>query len=194
MVQELIPGDGTAQLSVAAFCRGGRFLVAMTARRRRQYPVDFGLSSCFVEAVHLPELVGPAEALIELMGLSGMVEIEFKRDPRDGLPKLLDVNCRAWGWHSLCQSCGVDFPYIAFREAIGEPLPECRVRYGHRWRRLVTDLPAAYTEMRRGVLSPLAYLRSFIGPTSRSVLDASDPLPAIGDTAVAAWRLVRGDF
>src|SRR5439155_1414069 len=113
MVQELVPGGGSEQGSVAAFCREGRTLVAMTARRSRQYPVDFGLSSCFVEAVELPELLGPARRLLELMGLSGMVEVEFKRDRRDGRDKLLDVNPRAWGWHALCQQCGVDFPLLA---------------------------------------------------------------------------------
>jgi len=192
MVQELVPGGGGGQLSVAAFCREGRMLVAMTARRSRQYPVDFGLSSCFVEAVELPELLAPARRLLELMGLSGMVEVEFKRDPRDGRDKVLDVNPRAWGWHALCQLCGVDFPMLAYRDALGEALPECRVRYGPRWRRLVTDLPAAVAEVRSGATSPLAYARSFAGPTSRSVLDARDPLPALGDTAVAAWRLATG--
>ncbi len=195
MLQELIPGGGATQVSVAAFCRDGQVLVAMTARRRRQYPIDFGLSSCFVEAVDIPELLEPAQRLIALMGLSGMVEVEFKRDFRDGQYKLLDVNPRAWGWHSLCAPCGVDFPYLAYREALGEPLPDCTVSYrGHRWRRLLTDLPAALAEVRRGDVSPLAYLKSFAGPTVGSVLDVRDPMPAAGDTLVAALRLVRGDL
>jgi predicted ATP-grasp superfamily ATP-dependent carboligase len=192
MVQELIPGGGDAQLAVAAYCREGRVLVAMTARRRRQYPVDFGLSSSFVEAVELPELLGPARRVLDLMGLSGMVEVEFKRDARDGRDKLLDVNPRAWGWHALCQACGVDFPFLAYRDALGESLPLWRVRYGPRWRRLLTDLPAAVVEMRRGESTALGYLRSFAGTTERSVLDARDPLPALGDAAVAAWRVARG--
>jgi len=189
MVQELIPGDGTAQFSVGAFCRDGRCLAAMTVRRRRQFPVDFGLGSSFVESVEVPELIPPALALIERAGLSGMVEVEFKHDLREGRFKVLDVNPRAWGWHGLCQDCGLDLPYLQYLEATGAPLPECRLRYGHRWRRLLTDLPAALVEMRNGTLSPLAYARSFLGPTSRSVLDLHDPLPALGDVAVAVGRL-----
>jgi D-aspartate ligase len=190
LVQEFIPGDGAWQFSVGAFCRDGDCLVALTARRRRQHPVDFGLSSSFVESVEVPELVPLARTLIGRMRLSGMVEVEFKRDPRDGQFKLLDVNPRTWGWHGLCQDCGVDLPYLQYLEACGEPLPACQVRYGPRWRRLLTDLPAALVEMRRGMLSPLAYARSFLGPTSRSVLDLHDPLPAVGDVAVAMGRLV----
>ncbi|HLH71261.1 MAG TPA: ATP-grasp domain-containing protein [Candidatus Dormibacteraeota bacterium] len=190
LVQELIPGDGAWQFSVGAFCRDGECLVTLTARRRRQFPVDFGLGSSFVESMEVPELVPLAQRLIRRMRLSGMVEVEFKRDPRDGQFKVLDVNPRAWGWHGLCQDCGVDLPYLQYREACGEPLPACKVRYGPRWRRLLTDLPAAFVEVRRGGLSPLAYARSFLGPTSRSVLDLRDPLPAVGDVAVAIGRLV----
>src|SRR5262245_20787447 len=87
VVQELIAG--AERYSVAAFCRQGETLAAMTARRSRRYPVDLGLDSCFVEAVEVPELLALAEALIEQMGLSGMAEIEFERDPGDGRYKLL---------------------------------------------------------------------------------------------------------
>src|SRR5207253_4932714 len=92
LVQELIPGSGEEQYSVAAFCLEGEVLVSMTARRRRQYPFDFGLSSSFVEAVSVPELIPLAERLLGATQVSGMVEVEFKRDPRSGEPKLLDVN------------------------------------------------------------------------------------------------------
>lgn len=189
MVQELVPGGGGAQYSVAALCRRGAVLVAMTARRSRQYPVDFGLSSCFVEAVEVPELLPLAAALIERMQLSGMVEVEFKRDVRDDRYKLLDVNVRAWGWLGLCGACGIDFPYLQFCETLERPLPPCLPAYGRAWRRLVTDLPAALTEMGRRQLSPLDYARSFLNQTVGSVLDLRDPLPAAGDLAMAAWRL-----
>jgi D-aspartate ligase len=190
MVQELVPGGGSSQFSVAAFCRDGEVLASMTARRSRQYPVDFGLGSSFVEAVEVPELQPLAAALIERLGLSGMVEVEFKRDGRDGRHKLLDVNVRAWGWHGLCKDCGVDFPYLQYCETLGLPLPTTHVVYGHRWRRLLTDLPAALIEMRGGTLSPIAYACSFRGPTARSVLDLRDPMPAVGDLWVAAWRVI----
>jgi predicted ATP-grasp superfamily ATP-dependent carboligase len=190
MVQELVPGGGSSQFSVGAFCREGEVLVSMTARRSRQYPVDFGLGSCFVEAVEVPELQPLAAALIARLGLSGMVEVEFKRDRRDGRYKLLDVNVRAWGWHGLCNDCGADFPYLQYCETLGLPLPASQVVYGYRWRRLLTDLPAALTEMRRGTLSPIAYVRSFWGPTTRSVLDLRDPMPAAGDLWVAALRAI----
>ena len=77
MIQEIIPGAGTSQVSVATFCVDGHISQAMTARRRRQYPIDYGLGSSFVESVHLPELIEPAERVLGYMRASGMVEIDF---------------------------------------------------------------------------------------------------------------------
>lgn len=189
MVQEIIPGDGKTQFSVAAFCRDGRILVAMTARRTRQYPIDFGLSSTFVEAIEVPELHGLAKSVIGRLRLSGMVEVEVKWDRRDGRYKLLDVNVRPWGWHTLCTASGIDFPYLLYCDALGRPLPNAMARYGLRWRRLITDLPAAAQEIRAGIITPWGYARSLIGPTVGSVSDLRDPLPVLGDIAVALARL-----
>ena len=54
MIQELIPGGGETQFSYGAICENGRVLASVVARRTRQYPVDFGRSSSFVETVDAP--------------------------------------------------------------------------------------------------------------------------------------------
>jgi predicted ATP-grasp superfamily ATP-dependent carboligase len=191
MVQEMIPGNGTTQFSVAAFCTEGSITAAMTARRTRQYPADFGLSSSFVEALDVPELMEPTQRLIRRLRLSGMVEVEFKFDHRDGRYKLLDVNIRPWAWHALCIACGLDFPYLQYCEAVGEPAPAMVVHYGYRWRRFLTDVPAIMQAIRSGMSTPAACVRSLRGPTVSSVFDRQDPIPAIGDLAVALARLMQ---
>jgi predicted ATP-grasp superfamily ATP-dependent carboligase len=183
LVQEMIPGDGCTQYSVGAFCKEGRLLLAMTARRTRQYPIDYGLNSCFVEALEMPQLFEPTSKLLRYMRLSGMVEIEFKYDRRNGQYRLLDINARPWGWHSLCRSCGLDFPYIQYCDAQGQPPCHVVPRYGQHWVRLLTDIPAGIQEMRAGVTTPGAYLRSLLNSTTFSVFDWRDPLPALGDIA-----------
>src|SRR6185295_5416902 len=106
MVQELIPGGGESQFSYAALCREGRPLASLTARRTRQYPPDFGRASTYVETVDCPAVVGPSVRLLSELRWTGLVEVEFKRDSRDGRFKLLDVNPRVWGWHTLCGRAG----------------------------------------------------------------------------------------
>jgi predicted ATP-grasp superfamily ATP-dependent carboligase len=191
MVQETIPGDGGHQYSVGAFCKDGQMVSALTARRTRQYPLDYGLASTFVEAIEFPELLEPARRLVARLGLSGLVEVEFKRDARDGTDKLLDINLRPWGWHTLCIACGLDFPYMQYADAIGERVEPVMPRYGRRWRRLVTDVPAAWQEIREGITTPARYLRSLPGATVASVMDLADPLPAVADLAVTLRRAVR---
>jgi len=189
MVQERVPGGH--QYSVAVFAEEGRVVSAMTARRTRQYPVDYGLSSTFVEAVDVPGLIEPAQRILDRLGISGMVEVEFIRDPRDGRPKLLDVNPRPWGWHTLCIECGLDFARMQYDRALGYLATRREPRYGPRWIRLLTDIPAGLQGIHAGLFSPGAYLRSLVGgETVGSVFDLTDPIPAAGDLAVAIMRVM----
>ena len=196
MVQELIPGGGAEQLSYAAICEEGRTIASLTARRTRQYPMDFGRASTYVETADLPDVEAPARALLEEIGYTGLVEVEFKRDPRDGRCKLLDVNPRVWGWHTLCARAGIDFTYLAWRLARGESVPSSTARTGVRWSRLSTDLPTVVTEIRHGRLSVREYLRSLRGPRERAIFARDDPLPGLLElpllASVLARRLVRG--
>jgi D-aspartate ligase len=192
MVQEVIPGNGHNQFAVGAFCADGRLLGAMTARRTRQFPFDYGWASSFVEALEVPGLVEIARALCGRLRLSGMVEVEFKLDRRDDLYKLLDINVRPWGWHALCIACGLDFPYAQYQQALQETIELSAPRYGFRWRRLITDIPAGLQEIRRGRTTPRAYLRSLRGPIVPSVFDWRDPLPALGDIVAGVKSALLG--
>ncbi len=193
MVQEIIPGDGTAQYSLAAFCKDGHILASMTARRTRQYPIDYGLGSSFVEAMPVPGLLEPGQKLLSRMRASGMVEIEFKYDRDDHQYKLLDVNLRPWGWHSLCIACGLDFPYLQFSDALGLAceIPCGAASYDYHWVRLLTDILAGWQEVQRGITTPGRYLRSLAGKTVFAVFDWRDPLPSVGDILIAFSRLLR---
>jgi D-aspartate ligase len=190
MVQEVVPPAG--QYSVGAFCIDGCVSSAMTARRTRQFPIDYGLSSSFVEAVEVPGLIPAATKLLSRLGISGMVEVEFIGDSRDGEYKLLDVNPRPWGWHTLCIASGLDFPLMAYELALGRSPAAAMPSYGRRWIRLVTDAPAGVQSIRAGKLTPGAYLRSLWGRNVFSVVDLRDPLPAAGDIAVVMGRVLRG--
>ena len=162
----------------------------MTARRTRQYPIDYGLGSSFVEALEVPALFHPAAQLLQQMSLSGMVEVEFKYDARDNRYKLLDVNARPWGWHTLAMACGLNFPLMQYCALSDLPLPLAAPRYGSRWIRLLTDIPAGLQEIQAGITTPGAYLRSLPGKTVFSVLDWRDPLPIFGDFASAVIRRI----
>jgi len=191
LVQELVPGSGEDQFSYAALCDRGHPLAWVIARRLRQYPVDFGRASSFVETVDQPEIEEPARRLLARLGYTGLIEVEFKRDPRDGRYKLLDLNPRVWGWHALARRAGVDFPYLQWCVVHGEPVSNVRAKPDVRWIRLATDLPAAAIAMRSGQLTPRAYLQSFRAPLELAMFSIDDPLPALLEIPLAFWAGLR---
>jgi len=179
MVQELIPGGGETQFSYAGLLLDGHPLASVVARRARQYPMDFGRFSTFVELVDEPGVESTARRLLTAIRYTGLIEVEFKRDPRDGCYKLLDMNPRVWGWHTLGQRVGVDFPYLLWRLIQEQPVPETRGHRPARWVWLLPDLVTAAREVKRGSLSPYAYLRSLRPPLEFPFLALDDLLPAL---------------
>jgi predicted ATP-grasp superfamily ATP-dependent carboligase len=194
MVQELIPGDGRDQVAYCAFFKDGRAIGRMTARRRRQHPPEFGRASTYVETIDLPEIVEPAERLLRAIGYYGLVEVEFKRDARDGGYRLLDVNARTWGYHTLGQSAGVDFPAMLMADQLGEPVSERAAVPGVRWIRLVTDLPTAAVEIAAGRLSVRDYVRSLLQSDAEAVLSRDDPLPGLAEIALVPYLAIKRGF
>ena len=191
MVQEVIPGWGEAQFSYAALCKDGRPIASVVARRTRQFPMDFGRFSTYVETVDEQQVVEPAVRLLSATALTGIVEVEFKRDSRDGQYKVLDVNPRVWGWHTLGQRAGVDFPHLLWLLVRGEPLPEVHGRTGERWMRFSADLPVAIYEILKGRLSVWEYLRSLRIPLESAIFAWDDPLPGLLEVPSLASLLTR---
>jgi D-aspartate ligase len=109
MVQELIPGNGRHQFAYCSFYKGGQSIGSMTVRRARQHPPEFGRASTFVETVELPILGAYSERFLRAINYYGLAELEYKLDSRDGQYKLLDVNGRTWGYHTLGMAAGVDY-------------------------------------------------------------------------------------
>jgi D-aspartate ligase len=191
MVQELIPGDGTNQFSYGVLALDGEPHGVVVACRRRQYPNEFGRSSSYVETIEQPEVEDAGRRLLAALRYTGLMEIEFKRDPRDGRPKVLDLNPRIWWWNSLSWRAGVDFPHLFWRLSRGESIPQLKTEPGVRWIKMVTDLPAAFEQLRRGRLSPGTYLRSFRRPLEFAVFTRDDPMPALAEIPlffVSKWK------
>ena len=193
MVQELVPGDGRHQFAYCAFFKAGEAVGSMVARRRRQHPPQFGKASTFVETVELPELETLSQRFLEAIDYYGLVEVEYKLDDRDGRFKLLDVNARTWGYHTLGERAGVDFPYLLFADQVGLPVEPSRSRAGVSWIRLVTDLPTAAVELFAGRLRLREYLRSLRADTE-AVFSRDDPLPGLVELVLLPYLAVRRGF
>jgi predicted ATP-grasp superfamily ATP-dependent carboligase len=189
VLQEFIPGAGEAQFSYAALWGPQGPVASLVARRARQYPVQFGYNSTFVETVDRPEVELLAVRLLQAIDYTGLVEVEFKYDSRDGRYKLLDINARTWTWHTLGRRAGVDFAYLAWRLAQGETVQPVRGRSGVRWVHSLRDVVAAAQEIRRGTLTLKNYVNSVRGGAEHAVMAPDDPVPALMEIPLHAQRL-----
>jgi predicted ATP-grasp superfamily ATP-dependent carboligase len=177
MVQEVIPGGGSQQYSYCAFFRDDQAVGSMVANRRRQHPFLFGKASTYVESLHDSHVEELSERFLRSIKYYGLVELEYKLDPRDFEYKLLDVNARTWGYHSLGPRAGVDFCYMLYCDQLGLPVAPAKGTAGQSWIRMLTDMPSAFLAWWGGDLNMRGYLRSLKNCDVEAVFSLQDPFP-----------------
>lgn len=189
VLQEMIPGSGEQQFSFAALCDEGGPVAWLVARRTRQYPIDFGYTSTFVETIENAEVEQAARRILHALGLSGFVEVEFKFDRRDGRYKLLDINARPWAWIGLGAAAGIDFPVLAWRLAHGETIAPVRARPGIAWMHAPRDVVALLQES--GVRGLSRWSAGLCRPLTFAAFAKDDPLPALIELPLVGMRVLR---
>jgi len=126
MLQEYIPGPPTNHYFIEGYRdREGPFGALLARRRVRMYPLEFGNSTA-TKTIALSEAEPAAQSLrllLERIGYHGIFSAEFKRDDRDGLFKILEVNARPWWFVEFAARSGVDVCERSYREALGEHRP-----------------------------------------------------------------------
>lgn len=191
LLQEIIPGSGETQYSFCAFVKDGNAHSTLVARRERQHPAEFGRAATYVVTTEEPEVEELSHRFLKSIGYYGVVEIEFKRDPRDGKFKLLDVNARIWGFHGLGSAAGVDFPYLLFSDQTGVPGVPCRSQTGVGWLRLITDVPTSLVSIVKGKLSVRAWVSSIRRTRIESVFAWDDPMPSFAEAALLPYTILN---
>jgi len=191
LLQEIIPGGGLEQYSWCGFANAGKPHSTLCARRLRQHPREFGRAATYVETVDAPAIEELSERFIGALSYDGLIEIEYKRDARDGEYKLLDANARAWGFHGLGAACGIDFSWLLYAHFCGIPTTPMRAPAGKGWLRLLTDIPTAISDLACGNLTFSEYFRSLRATATESVFDWSDPLPWAAEFAMLPISILK---
>jgi predicted ATP-grasp superfamily ATP-dependent carboligase len=194
LVQELIPGGPNHLYSFCPFFKNGEVLTSIMARRSRQHPMDFGHASTFAELVDIPEIQEIAEKFLGLINYYGFAEVEFMQDPRDGNYKLIEVNPRVWGWHSIAIASGVDLPYLLYQDMMGEKMDFRLPVDNMKWIRLITDVPTVLSEIIRGRLRIRDYLKTMKGQKTFAVFALNDPLPFLAEVALLPYLWIKRGF
>ena len=121
-VQEMIPLTGSQYVVDILIDEQARTVAAVASKKVRFYPVSGGAST-LSQTVHRPDLCDATERLLRAIGYHGVANVDFIEDPRDGVPKLLEINPRFGEMHGVCSAAGVDLPWLLYRAAHGEKLP-----------------------------------------------------------------------
>ena len=181
MLQEFIPGPPDSGYFLDGFRdRTGRIAALFGRRRLRMYPQKLG-NSTLIESVPLHNLSGaifPLEHLLEGISYRGVFSAEFKFDERDRAFKLIEINARPWWYVEFASRCGVDVCTMAYRDALGLPVPATdSYQVGRRCVFAVNDLRGWRGES-RNQRSLWSFLASWLSCDS-APFHWNDPKPAL---------------
>ncbi|MGO1370010.1 MAG: carboxylate--amine ligase [Senegalia sp. (in: firmicutes)] len=181
IIQRIIPGfDDHMYTFDAHVNQNNKVTHWVTCRKLRQYPINFG-ASVYTEQKYTPELYDIGAEFLEDIGFKGFSEIEFKKDSKTHKYYLIEINARTTNLNSLLYKCGINMPYIAYRDLIGEPLEPKSIKYDTNltfWY-AYEDLLAVKDYIKTKQLKPLKILKSYFRPKAHAIWDIRDPNPML---------------
>jgi predicted ATP-grasp superfamily ATP-dependent carboligase len=194
ILQEAVEGGEERIVSHHAYVRpDGQVAGEFTGRKLRTYPRVYGLSTC-VEITDDAEVRAAGRRVLEQLGFTGVVKLDFKRDARDGRLWLLEMNPRFTLWNHPGARAGVDLPRLVYDDLTGGPRRVAGpARAGVRWMAVRADLRSALSARAAGEGSLRRWAWQCATASVREDLMLTDPMPTIHDLAgVVARRWRRG--
>lgn len=194
LFQEYIPGPATEHYFIDGFVdRRGRPCAVFARRRIRMEPLALGNSTHTV-SIPVTQIQPAADDILRLLrevSYRGIFSVEFKRDPRDGLYKFLEINGRPWWYIGFATHCGLDMARMAYDDALGRDVaPVTSYEIGAKCTYLHFDLRAARRMIRAGELGAASWLASIRG-SYWPVFSWKDVGPAVADTWSSVLKILR---
>lgn len=191
LIQEYVPGEGRG---IFLLMNRGQLRAVFAHRRIREKPPSGGASVLSESITPDPKLLDYSCRLLEPLKWHGVAMVEFKRDARDGIVKLIEINGRFWGSLQLAVDAGIDFPYLLYRMAVdGDIEPAFTYREGVRLRWWLGDLDWLLLRFRE--TSPLAAFREFLTHFDKGarneVFRWDDPRPALEELSQYVGHILR---
>jgi predicted ATP-grasp superfamily ATP-dependent carboligase len=199
VVQEIIPGPESCITLFGGYLdKQGQLRQGFTGRKLRQYPPGFG-SASLVTSQPCPETRKAALEFLQKIEFRGVCGAEFKRDPRDGVLKIIEINPRPTLWFQLIHDSGCRVVEALVRDQAGlAPLPEHLQSEKHAWRYLFKDLASAffYRFLAAGFVLPAPDTsgRRIATGSSWAVFSAADPMPVLFELTGYLKKFLRRLF
>ncbi|MEV0191018.1 ATP-grasp domain-containing protein [Kitasatospora purpeofusca] len=189
LAQEYLPAEGAEDWFTHLTCGpGGEPLAVFTGVKLRSWPPGGGVTTR-ARAVADPPLAELAAGFCRRIGYSGVADLDWRLDPRDGRHKLVDFNPRTGAQFRLFETVdGVDVVRALHLSLTGRPVPAGEQR-GRGYAVGQLDLLAVASAVRHDGRPP-GGLRPRRG-TERAWLCPDDPLPAVAEAARFGGRAAR---
>lgn len=181
MLQEVIPGPSNLIYGIAGYFSKTSYPKAFFAYHRiRGWPPTFGINS-LIESIPISDMDSIkeiTESYLHKLGYHGIMEAEFKKDPRDGVFKLLEINARSWWQNSFPSKCGINIVFMAYLDSIGKEQQYSEdYEVGVKWAYFFNDLKAAIRT--GGNMTLKDWIKSLKGTKDWAFFSADDFLPWI---------------
>jgi D-aspartate ligase len=190
VVQEIIEGPDTNHFKYCAYyAPDGSKKCEFTLRKIRQNPIHFGVGAV-VESIQYDELREAGDRLFKSISFKGVGSAEFKKDEKDGVLKLIEINPRYWQQNFLTTVCGVNFPLIDYLSVTGQECPEVfTFKTGVKWVNRYLDLNSFLGYRKEGSLTFQEWRRSLKGEKCYSDFTWDDILPVFWE--YFRWQRIR---
>ncbi|MFC2088234.1 carboxylate--amine ligase, partial [Calditrichota bacterium] len=181
MLTELIPGpDSLLSSYYTHIDKDGNSLFHFTKCVLRRYPENFG-GGCYHGTKWFPETAKVGEHFFRSMNFTGLGNVEFKEDPRDGKLKIIECNARFTAAQELLNYADIDISYQIYCFLAGLEVPKIDKYKTNKWLWYPREDYSTFKDLRRnGKLTLWEWLKSinWLNLTFPK-LKISDPLPAI---------------
>ncbi len=194
MMQEIIPGPDSAGVNYNSYRADGEVVAEFTARKVRNSPTRWGSPRVTVSE-RVEEVMEPGRRLLAALGYEGFSCTEWKRDERDGLYKLIEVNGRHNLSSMLALRTGVDFPWIEYNHRLHGVLPERTDAFeeGRYWIDFPRDLGTTLKEWRAEGYGVAEYARPYLRRRCYAHWSWKDPAPMFARLSDAIRHGRRGE-
>jgi predicted ATP-grasp superfamily ATP-dependent carboligase len=181
IVQEYIPECDAEDWVFHAYCNPRTdCFVAFTGRKLRSYPAYAGSTTLGVPLAN-QRLSEQAETFLRAIRYSGIADLDYRLDKRDGQYKLLDFNPRIGANFRMFENrAGVDVVRALHLDLTGRRVPRSPPIEGRKFVVEPYDVLAGIGYRRRGGLTARAWWQSLQGKRETAWFHWDDPVPFLG--------------
>lgn len=179
VIQEHLDGGAKNLYSFGAYAKEGNPRAWLQANRIRQNPMDFGNSTTFAVTCNIPQIEETARRILKLTNYTGLAEVEFMYDANTGEYKFLEINTRAWKWHSISENFGFGFLSELIRDVNEQESNFTSADEGKAWVERLTDWTIIAKETLKRRINLCETIKTYHISKVSAVWSRRDPLPAI---------------